>query len=120
MTPILETTRRPDITLNQNGKIFITARVARMLSLSPGDSINIVCYDKEFLLFAKKNRIGRHKAQCYPTKKGSYNFCANSVRLVRKFFSICGIKDQRASFMVGVALNINDIVYCPIIAQYPL
>ena len=41
MIKLLQRTRRPDITFCRNGRISITARVVRLLSLQPGDSINI-------------------------------------------------------------------------------
>ena len=41
MIKLLERTRRPDITFSRNGRISITARVVRLLSLQPGDSINV-------------------------------------------------------------------------------
>ena len=41
MIKLLEHTRKPDITFNRNGIIQITSRLARALSLCPGDAINI-------------------------------------------------------------------------------
>ena len=81
MIKLLERTRRPDITFFRNGRISITARVVRLLSLQPGDSINVAFHLGECYLLAVRhqNAIGRHVAQCHPTKKGSKNYCASSV-----------------------------------------
>lgn len=49
MIKLLEHTRRPDISFYRNGTIRIAARVSRMLSLSPGDVINIAVTEGEYL-----------------------------------------------------------------------
>ena len=122
MIKLLERTRRPDITVCRNGRISITARVARLLSLQPGDSINIAFHLDECYLLAARHAdaIGRHIAQCHPTKKGSHNYCANSVLLARLLLDYCGIHAQRASFMVGKEETRNGEVYLPIIYKMPL
>lgn len=122
MIKLLEHTRRPDITFSRNGTIRITANVARALSLRPGDSINIAVSNGEFLLYATHftNNIGRHEAQCHPTKKGSNNYCANSVRLCRALLDAVGVSAGRVSYMTGVAINMNGITYVPIITLNPL
>ena len=122
MIKLLERTRRPDITFCRNGRISITARVVRILSLRPGDSINVAfhlgeCY---LLAFRHGNAIGRHVAQCYPTKKGSRNYCANSVTLCRLMLDACKVEGERASFMVGKEETHNDEIVLPIIYKMPL
>ncbi len=122
MIKLLERTRRPDITFCRNGRISITARVARILALRPGDSINIAFYLGECYLFAARhdNAVGRHIAQCYPTKKGSHNYRANSVTLARLMLDNCHVQDYRAAFMVGKEEMRNGEVYLPIIYKRPL
>lgn len=122
MIKLLEHTRRPDITFCRNGRILITARVARILSLRPGDTINVACLDREYLLYAVRhdNNVGRHVAQCYPTKKRSRNYCANSVELCRSMLSIAGVSTDRVSLMAGEPITRNETVYLPIITQCPL
>lgn len=122
MIKLLEQTRRPDISFSRNGKIRITARVARVLSLRPGDILNIVVSNGEYLLYATHftNKIGRHEAQCYPTKKGSENYCANSVRLCRAMFDSIGIESSKAAFMAGEAFENDNTTYLPIITLQPL
>lgn len=119
---LLESSRRPDIVFNRNGKIRITARVARSLSLHPGDTINIAVINGEYLLHGirvNQNR-GRHEAQCYRTKKGSENYCANSVRLSRTFLDLVGATSNKVSYMVGEIFEYNGVTYAPIITLHPL
>ena len=122
MINLLQHSRRPDISFNRNGVIRITARVVRALSICPGDALNIALDNGEYLLYATNfsNKIGQLEAQCYPTKKGSKNFCANSVRLCRGLFDSIGITTHKASFMIGEAFKRGDIIYAPIITHRPL
>lgn len=122
MIKLLQRTRRPDITFCRNGRISITARVVRLLSLQPGDSINIAFHLGECYLLASRHTdaIGRHIAQCYPTKKGSRNYCANSVTLARLMLDNCKVQGERASFMVGKEEMRNGEVCLPIIYKMPL
>lgn len=123
MIKLLEHTRRPDISFSRKrGLIRITAKVARILALRPGDSINIAVSNREYLLHAvhRVNNIGRHEAQCYPTKKGSDNYCAYSVRLCRALLDSVGVKDDSVAYMVGEAFVRGDTIYIPIITQLPL
>lgn len=147
MNKLLNHTRRPDIAFNRNGIIRITARVARALSLQPGDTINITLFNNgiqcrhmqgetcscpaerrrncnlvEYLLSATRHtdNIGRYEAQCYPTKKGSNDYRANSVRLCRTLLDSAGITDPKAAFMVGEIFQRDSITYIPIITRRPL
>ena len=120
MIRLLENTRKPDITFNRNGQIRITARIARILSISTGDVLNISIDNGEYLLYIKKNLIGRHEAQCYPSNRRGHNFVANSAKLSRSLLDSCNIKSDRASFMIGEPIIKDEAVYCPIITQKPL
>lgn len=123
MIKLLEHTRRPDITFCRNGRIYITARVARLLSLRPGDALNIAVSNGEYLLHAihLHNAIGRHEAQCFPTKKGrGNNLSANSVRLCRALLNSVGVTAARASYMIGEAFVQDSVTYVPIITLHPL
>ncbi len=122
MIKLLQRTRRPDITFSRNGRISITARVVRLLSLQPGDSINIAFHLGECYLLASRHEssIGRHIAQCYPSKKGSRNYCANSVTLCRLLLDNCNIQQDRAAFAVGKAETRNGVTCLPIIYNRPL
>lgn len=122
MKKLLEQPRRPDITFCCNGRIFITARVSRILSISPGDSINIAHEDGEYLLFAVRHSdcIGRLVAQCHPTKKHSRNLSANSVELCRAVLRHANVHTGRASFMAGEAFEKYGTLFLPIIIKCPL
>ncbi len=123
MIKLLEHTRRPDISFSRKrGTIRITAKVARILSLCPGDSINIAVSNGEYLLHAahRVNNIGRHEAQCHPTKKGSENYSANSVRLCRALLDSVGVTADKVAYMVGEAFVRDNTTYVPIITRHPL
>ena len=122
MINLLEYTRRPDIFFYRNGTIRIKAHVARILSLCPGDIINIAVNQGEYLLHASrvKNCIGRREAQCYPTKKGSDNYCANSVRLCRLLLSAIGSPADKVAFNIGEPIEISGKIYIPIITKNPI
>ena len=120
MQPLLENTRRHDITFHRSGLIRITARIVRILQLRPGDSINIAVSKGEYLLFAVRHNVGRHEAQCRPAKLGGRNYCANSIRLCRLLFESLGLDSDRVSFMVGERIVSLDTIYLPIITHLPL
>lgn len=119
---LLTHTRRPDISFSCRGIIRLTARLVTSLSLKPGDSINIDVVNGEYLLYAIRNtdNIGRHEAQCYPSKKGYRNYCANSVHLCRAILASTGVSGDKVSYMVGLAFIRDNITYVPIITQRPL
>lgn len=82
MQTILQTTRRPDVSFFPSGKIDITARVARMLDLHPGDVIDVAIDGREFLLFVRvRQASGNHEAMVRPTKRRSHNLRCYSRRL---------------------------------------
>lgn len=122
MIKLLEHTRRPDISFSRNGIIRITARVARVLALRPGDAVNIAVSNGEYLLHAahRVNNIGRHEAQCYPSKKGGGNYCANSVRLCRALLDSTGAKGDTVAYMVGEPFVRDNTTYVPIITRHPI
>lgn len=120
MLKLLQHTRRPDITFYRNGRINITAEVARALSLSPGDHINIAVSGREYLLFASRPTLGRHEAQVHRTKRGSDNYATSSARLCRSLFDAIGFTGDRLACMVGESIEQEQTVYIPIITKQPL
>ena len=122
MIKLLEHTRRPDITFRRDGRISIAARVARILSIRPGDNLNIATDGDECLLFAipGKERSGRHVASCYPSKKGGYNLRANSTALCRAMLELSRIEGDRAAFSCGDPIIKEGRLYIPIINKMPL
>lgn len=122
MQNIIERTRRPDITFHKSGKIDITARVARILNLKQGDSINMAKDENgELFLFAQQNQIGRHHAKVYKTCK-SLNFRANSKLLYWSFIYTYDVEitAEKVSFFCGEPLTINNKTYLPIITKNPI
>ena len=116
MIKLLEHNRRPDISFSRKrGTIRITARVARVLALRPGDAINIAVSNGEYYLHAVHitNGIRRFEAQCWPTKKGS-------VRLCRSLLDSVGVKADKVAYMVGQAFERDSTTYVPIITLHPL
>ena len=87
MTSLLQNTRRPDVTFHSSGRIDITARIARSLSLSKGDVIDIATDGNEYLMYVRHRAAditGNHEAQCWPTNHGKHhsnNFRCQSRRL---------------------------------------
>lgn len=121
MLKLLGNTRRHDITFHRNGLIRITAQVARILGIQPGDSIDIaVTPTNEYLLFAVPHNFGRHQAKCYPTKRGSRNLCAHSALLCSRVFNTLGLDVDKVSFMTGEPVDRFDALYLPIITRNPL
>lgn len=123
MIKLLEHTRRPDVSFSRCGTIRIAANVARMLSLRPGDVLNICLDAGEYLLCATRfdDPVGRWQAQCKPTNKGGWNYIAYSASLCRAFLICLGLNaTEKVSFAVGKPFERNGIVYVPIITKSPL
>ena len=91
MSSILHNSRRPDVVFHNNGRIDITARIAKLLRLQDGDVVDIDTDYGEYLLYVRlrsAQRIGRHEATVHPTNRGKHNnnnFRAYSKNLCRAF-----------------------------------
>lgn len=87
MRSVLGSTRRPDITFHQSGKIDITARVSNVIGIEDGDVIDLAEDRGEYYLYVRvkaSDAIGKHEGRCRSTKRcknGSRNFRAYSKRL---------------------------------------
>lgn len=74
MPKIIPVTRCGDITFHLDGRIDLTAHVAKALSLRPGDVINIARIEGRFcehyLYVARRSyeTTGRHSCTCHPVK----------------------------------------------------
>ena len=91
MTSLLPNSRRPDVIFHSNGRIDITARIARMLQLQNGDVIDVAVSCEEYLIYVRLRAaecVGRHEATVHPTNKGNNNFRAYSHRLCKSIRSI--------------------------------
>lgn len=86
MKDLLEKTRRPDIVLRPSGCIDISARIARAMSLRPGDILVIAADNGEYYLHVRvpaADVVGRHDGLCLATRPGSGSLRCWSVRLAR-------------------------------------
>ena len=121
MESIIHHPRRSDITFFRGGRIDITARVARMLALAPGDIINIAEHLGEFYLYVMiraGDACGRYEATCHPTKQRSRNFRAHSARLCHAMIRTA---HPCARFPVGPPVHVQPIGLCvPIITLNPI
>ncbi|MCH5225055.1 MAG: hypothetical protein J1D77_03610 [Muribaculaceae bacterium] len=120
MHNLLKLTRRPDITFYPSGRILITARIANILNITPGDSINIAIIDGESLLHVIPKGLGRRRAVCFPSKKGGRSLCCNSVALCQQIFNISKVSPQKTSFLAGDILSLNGKPFIPIITGFPI
>lgn len=122
MIRLLQKIRRHDISFSRNGVIRISARLARSIALSPGDSVNIAIHDGEYLLYAIHNTIPDrcYTARCFQSKRGGgNNLCAQSVSLCRSLLDRIDPTASSLSFMAGETIIIDDTPYAPIITRNP-
>lgn len=116
---ILENTRCADISFFSSGKIDITSRVVKALSMQSGDVIDIMCAGKEFYLYVSQHSseiLGRHTARCYPTKHGSNHFRGYSRKLCEAILKECGAQN-RANLAAGSMMEINGYTAIALITR---
>lgn len=106
MQSILGNTRKSDIAFFANGRIDITAYVAKLLNLHKGDVIDVMCDNGEYLLFVKhKNTIGRHEGMVYRTNKKGKHLRAYSSKLCNTMLKECNTS-FKVKLCVGEVVNI--------------
>ena len=99
MRSLIDTTRRPDVAFHANGRIDITAHVAKVLHISAGDVIDIAADGGEYYLYVRHRAhdvVGHHEAQCRRTNirgKVCNNLRAFSKRLCNIVLQINGESD---------------------------
>ena len=112
MHSILDNTRRPDVTFYPNGRIDITARVAKILDLHQGDVIDIADNGGiEYLLYIKyrgETLVGNHESVCRQSKRRSRNFRAYSKRRGCCGVGVAGRKDEPLRIHAGEVLTYKD------------
>lgn len=122
MQSILGNTRKTDITFHANGRMDISARVSKALSLHKGDVLDVLAGDGELYLYVKLRAptVGRHGATCFPTHLHSRHFRAWSWRLCQYMIKASGASSGKVELSVGepVRLNVGDAL--PIIYKYIL
>lgn len=127
MTDLVSNTRRHDVSFFQNGRIDITARVAKMLELQAGDVVNVSTDGYEYLLYIKhrasNTRGGSYEGTCYPTsRRNTRNFRAHSVNLCRAVIKAVCPSYKEVRLPVGNAYY-SKLLGCtvvPIITRNPL
>lgn len=93
MNSLLGSTRRPDITFHPCGKIDISARVARLLSIGEGDVVDVMEGCGEYYLYVRHraaDTMGRHEAACHRSNPRGLNSRAYSKRLCHAVRGIVG------------------------------
>lgn len=113
MESLLGNTRRPDVSFFKNGRIDITASVAKKLNLGNGDVIDIARCDRELYLYVKwRNHdvVGNHTARCKTTKSKERcaNFRAFSVKLCASILEICNAENV-VRLAAGDAIHVEGI-----------
>lgn len=96
MQSILGNTRRADITFSSTGRICISARVSKLLSLTRGDVIDIMEDRGEAYLYVKHRAplIGRHEGMVFQSNKNGSHCIASSIKLSRYILQQCGVDDH--------------------------
>ena len=120
---LLKKSRKADISFHKNGKIDITARVARLLSIQNGDVIDVGVEKSECFLYVRhrgQNCMGRHEAQCSPTKRNSYNFRAYSVKLCRAMMNFTECSDKTLHLACGEKIEKGNQNYLTLIVRNKL
>lgn len=125
MESLLGNTRRPDVSFFKNGRIDITASIAKKLNLDNGDVIDIARCDRELYLYVKWRNcdvVGNHAARCKATKSNGRcaNFRVFSVKLCASILEICGA-DKAARLAAGDAIHVEGLgVAVPLVTRINL
>lgn len=122
MNSILGNTRRPDIRVTADGRIDISARVARALSIRKGDIIDIVTDGTEYWLrvYLRADRAsGRHEARCYPTTRGGRHFRAASRRLASALLRACSAR-RTVAIPAGDPVDNPEGTLVPLVTRAPI
>ena len=120
MKSILGNTRKADITFYSSGRIDITARVAKILSLNHGDVIDIIIGHTEWYLYVKHRAptVGRHGATVYRSNSKGNNFRTYSKKTCSYILYECEAEDQ-VKLWVGVPTELPAYgIAVPIITKY--
>lgn len=105
MCSLINTHRRPDIIFHPNGRIDITARVTNLLSLEPGDAINVWKEEDEcYLYVARRSADTNSRAICRQVNKGSNFLRVWSTSLASAIIKLSGKKE--AHLTVGESVNL--------------
>lgn len=117
MCNLITSQPRADVKFLPNGRIDITAKVTGILSLCPGDAINIWEEDEEYYLYvSRRNADERFFARCKENRKGSRYMRVWCKRLATAVIAIAG--DKEAHLMIGEPVEIKSLgVALPLITR---
>ncbi len=117
MQSILGNTRKADITFRANGRIDISAGVAKHLQLCRGDAIDVFVDRGEFYLYVKSRSVrGRHNARVFPTNKRGNHFRCSSSKLCLAILKECGVS-KRVGLCIGEPIESSYGILIPIITK---
>ena len=111
---VIGITRRSDITFHSDGRIDITAHVAKALGMHGGDVINIAevsdHFTERYLYVARRSgeTTGRHCGTCRPVKHNGNYLRTYSRQLTRYALRKAGGASS-ISFRVGVAEEVEGL-----------
>lgn len=123
MQSILGNTRKTDITFHANGRIDISARVVKALSIQEGDVLDIMADEGEYYLYVRFHApvVGRHEATCFPTNPRSNHFRAWSSRLCRFMLEQSGSVADSVPLGLGMPVILPCLgIALPIICKHIL
>ena len=114
-------TRRNDITFHRDGRIDITAHVAKALDLHGGDVINIAevgdRFTERYLYVARRGgeTTGRHSGTCRPVKNNG-NYLRTHCRQLTSYALRKSGEALSVSYRVGSAEEVSGLgIALPII-----
>lgn len=111
---VISATRRSDITFHRDGRIDITAHVAKILDMHDGDVINIAevgdRFTEHFLYVARRAQetCGRHAATCRPVKNGG-NYLRTYCRSLARYALRRAGEAATLSLRVGDAQHVDGL-----------
>lgn len=123
MKSILSNSRKHDISFDASGQIDISAHVARKLSLSVGDVIDIAYEYGELYLYVKLRAgqyTGRHIGRVWTTANGKGTFRTCSKTLVKAVLTCAEVKGKRLRCPCGMEFERDNKKYITIIYRCSL
>ena len=97
MKSVLGKTRRTDVTFRKDGRVDISARIARLLDLRVGDVMDVAIGGGEVVLYRRlkaEDAWGRHEACCYCANNKGWSMRFHSKRLVTAVLAMVGETDK--------------------------
>lgn len=122
MYSLIGNNRKPDITFHSNGRIDISARVARLLSIQRGNALDIISDGEEYYLYVRSHsEAGHYEATVFPSQHGSRHYLAWSRKLARAVIDACGLHVKKVRLTVGQPVPVGHINKAlPIITRNPI